>query len=56
MVIIQVRVQELINPEHNLLLQVALCPDPFVACGAADCAAAAKEQVTAVISVSKLNK
>jgi len=27
MVIIQVRVQELINPEHNLLLQVALCPD-----------------------------
>jgi len=29
---------------------------PFVACGAADCAAAAKEQVTAVISVSKLNK
>ena len=51
MVIIQVRVQELIDPEHNLLLQVALCPDPFVACGAA----AAKEQVTAVISVSKLN-
>jgi len=29
---------------------------PFVACGAADCAAVAKEQFTALISVSKLNK